>query len=327
MKINLLLLVGLLFTAGCPAAAQHEFPKARVTVRVIDEVGRPLEGVRIRLIFGAKHDAKSIVPVEGVTSNDGLFSGEGHSDGGYGTRIEKEGYYSSGLGAPKLVDIQDGRWVPWDPVVTTVLRRIGQPVALCAKRVQADVPLLNRPCGYDLEKGDWVAPHGSGVISDLIFLVTKDYTDRFNFKTEASVVFSNSQDGLVRMRAPEYAKYSSFRWERSAPEAGYQATHSIRFVNYHPSSGKRPERTFSTENENEEGYFLRLRSVEKNGIIIMANYGKITGDIIIEPRDSKSCLVLFTYYYNPVANDRNLEWNPQKNLLTGLPTRESPRGP
>lgn len=311
----------------CTVFAQTDFPKARVTARFVDEGGLALSGVKVTFIFGSATNANAIVSVRGVTGADGMFSAEGHSDGGYGVRIEKEGYYESGLAAPRLQEIQGGRWLPWDPVVTTTLRKIGQSVPLHAKIVRADVPLLDRNCGYDLEKGDWVSPHGKGVTSDLIFQISKRYTDRFDFSVKARVSFSNTRDGLVRMKAPDYARYSSFRWERFAPEDGYRAPHVIDFSNFHPGSGKSPERSFRTDNEREEGFFLRVRTVEEGGRIVSANYGKIVGDIMLEPRDTKTCAVMFTYYFNPAANDHNLEWDPARNFFSSLEPQEAPRWP
>lgn len=301
-------------------------PRARATVRVTDEQGRRVQGAEVTFTFFNPRTRQG-VPVMGLTDSNGEFSGEGFSDPKIGGQIQMNGYYPSGFPFEPFRDIEDNRWLPWNPLYETTLRKIGEPVALCAKIVQSDVPLLDQECGYDLEKGDWVVPHGKGVTADLIFKVAKDYTDRFNFKVKASVTFSHPADGLVRMAAPAYARYSHFRWERFAPETGYEALHAISYINYDPNSGKMPERTFRTQNDRLEGYFLRVRTIEKNGRIVSANYGKIVGDIRIDPRETKTCLVTFTYTFNPTANDRNQEWNTQKNLLEGLRRNETPQWP
>ena len=79
--------------------------------------------------------------------------------------------------------------------------------------------------------------------------------------------------------------------------------------------------------QQERGYFFRVRTAEENGRIISANYGKITGDIGIDPRDAKNCTVTFTYYLNPTSLDRNMECDPKRNLLQGLSWEENPREP
>ena len=36
---------------------------------------------------------------------------------------------------------------------------------------------------------------------------------------------------------------------------------------------------------------------------------------------------VFTYYFNPIPNDRNLEWDTKRNLFSGLTDMETPREP
>ena len=122
---------------------------------------------------------------------------------------------------------------------------------------------------------------------------------------------------------------SRSRWERAAPESGYVSSHQIRFVNRDPKDKIKSEITFDADEAatRKLGYFFRVRTVENGGKIISANYGKIVGDIAIDLRDSQTCRVSFTYYFNPQASDRNLEWDPKQNLLTGLSNLESPRQP
>jgi hypothetical protein len=61
--------------------------------------------------------------------------------------------------------------------------------------------------------------------------------------------------------------------------------------------------------------------------IVSANYGRINGDIGIDPRDTKTCMILFTYFLNPTSLDRNMEWDPKRNSLSGLSWEDSPRQP
>ena len=76
------------------------------------------------------------------------------------------------------------------------------------------------------------------------------------------------------------------------------------------------------------GYFFRIRSVVgENGEIVSAYYGKIQGDILVTPINSKSCLLRFTCYANPNSNDRNLEFDTRKNLQKGLQSFDEVREP
>lgn len=323
-KLPLSLLV--LWSLGIgPAFAQRQLPQVTVTAQVMDELAVPIAGASVKFIFGDAHNANAIIKLGGVTDSAGRFTGTGYSDGTFGASVTKEGYYVSGVSAPPLIDIVNGK--AQSVIGTSVLRPIGKPVALHAKRVQTEIPILNDPCGYDLEKGDWVSPHGRGEHSDLTFTARRDYKDWFNFTVEAEVTFAQPLDGFTRMKAPAYARNSIFRWERSAPETGYTAPHAIRFIMRDPKLNQFPERTFEINKDREQGYFFRVRTVEENGRIVAGNYGKITGDIEIEARNSKTCLVIFTYYYNPTSLDRNLEWDPKRNLLQGLSREETPTDP
>lgn len=76
-----------------------------------------------------------------------------------------------------------------------------------------------------------------------------------------------------------------------------------------------------------QNYFFRIRTVEQDGRIISANYGKIKGGLFLAPAHSKTCKVQLAYYLNPTPLDRNMEWNPKRNLFTGLSFEETPRDP
>lgn len=325
MKTKLLIFFGALLCVTA-AVQQIGWPLARLTVHVIGEQGEPIPGAEVKIGFREKLSDQNAWVV-GKTDNEGNFTAEGHSDKRLGGSVRKESFYESGTGWTIFKDPAFGKWQPWDSVTEVVLRPIGKPVALAAKHVQVDVPVLDQPCGYDLEKGDWVAPHGKGVKSDLIFKVSRDYTDRSNFKAEAEIIFAQPLDGFVRMKAPVYARTSAFGWDRSAPEKGYGAPEAIRFISRDRTTHVEREKTFDETKDREQGYFFRVRTLEENGKIIAINYGKITGDISIEPRGRKTCLIAFTYYFNPKSFDRNLEWDPKRNLLQGLSVSETPHDP
>ncbi len=52
-------------------------------------------------------------------------------------------------------------------------------------------------------------------------------------------------------------------------------------------------------------------ALDEHGNVKSALYGKIYGDFM-----------QFVYYLNPGANDRNVEFDPKHNLLTGLRSSE-----
>ncbi|MBA4136600.1 MAG: hypothetical protein C0518_04710 [Opitutus sp.] len=327
MKTKSLICLGALLGVAA-VKTQFELPLAKVTVRVLDEAQRPLPGAQVSLGFKNRLTSDDVF-VRGQTDADGRFTGEGGAGPtGVSNEITHEGYYQGWAPIPKFYEIDPlNHWKPWDQTYTTTLRRIGKPVPLLAKTLRKlEIPALGQSCGYDLEAGDWVAPWGKGKTSDFVFKATRDYRDWFNFAVEVELEFTQPKDGLLSMTWAEHGKHSSFRWERSAPETGYARPHLIRFINRDPRSGEHPTLTFDSSAK-DKGYFFRVRTVEKNGQIIAANYGKIVGDIGIEARDTKTCIIYFTYYLNPTSLDRNMEWDPTRNLLSGLSWEENPREP
>lgn len=303
-----------------------ERPIAKVTARIVDENGNPIADARVRFAFSGAMDDTAVVKVEGITDAQGEFTGEGHCRRDIGTSVTKDGYYESTVNLPKFKEHKDGKWQPLNPICETILRPIVKPVALYAKTVQTSVPALDESCGYDLEVGDWVAPYGKGFKSDFTFKAHRDFKDQFNFKVEAAMTFKQPDDGLLPMTSPAVARNSIFRWERFAPENGYTDSHNMYFINHDPRSGQKQEKNFDIT-KHDQGYFFRVRAVNQDGRIVSAHYGKITGDIAIDARDSKTCMITFTYYFNPTSLDRNLEWDTKHNLFGSLTDMESPREP
>jgi hypothetical protein len=327
MTLKSKLLICLSTLIGVGATVQKlGWPLARLNVHVIGEGGVPVNDANVTISFRERFSDRNAWAT-GKTDSQGNFAAEGHSDKRLGGSVGKVGYYDSGTGWIIFKDQDSGRWQPWGTTVDVILRPIGNPIPLAVKKVQEEVPALNQPCGYDLEIGDWTAPHGSGKRADLTFNIRSQFEDRSNFETEAEVTFAQRLDGLARMKSPAYARYSALRWERSASESGYVSLHKIHHRSRDVTTHVKRDRSFDQTKENEEGYFFRVRTVEENGRIVSANYGKITGDIAIDPRDSSTCSVMFTYYFNPTLLDRNVEWDPNRNLLSTTGTASPPGAP
>jgi hypothetical protein len=304
---------------------QREFQKSKVTVIVFDESHKPVSGTKVTLFYCEARNPNAIVKVEGLTDKEGKFIGEGYCSGSYGVDIRKDGFYPSGLGAPQLTNIVDGKWLPWNPTCETILRPIGKPVALYAKTVNIQIPVLNEPCGFDLEAGDWVSPYGNGMKKDFIFTIHQDWRAFQNYDVLGELAFKNPLDGFQNAPQFEVGKYSEFKWEREAPKNDYQPKFQLQ-NSWHGDKGI--TRSFKFKDGVWEGYFFRVRTVEQDGQIVSTHYGKIRGGIAVYP-DNKSGKpkIVFTYYFNPTPNYRNLEWDTKKNLFGGLTDMETPSEP
>jgi len=305
---------------GVAAVSQQVgWPLAKLTVRVIGEQGEPIPGAKVKIGFREKlsdRDARAI----GETDARGEFTAEGYSDMRLLSGASKEGYYASSSPSTVFKQPTLDKWQPWNPVEEIILRPIGEPIPLYVKSGWFEIPVIGEPCGYDLYKGDWVTPHGNGLDSDLIFNLQRRYGSRDDFEVNVELHFSKPLDGIREIELPAIGRNSAFKWPRTAPETGYERTLTTRFAH-------KPGATFEKTASEDQAYFFRVRTVEQNGRIISALYGKIKGGLQLAPSNSKTCKVRLTYYLNPKSLDRNLEWDPKRNLLQGLSREETPAAP
>jgi hypothetical protein len=273
----------------------------------------------VRFAFSGATDDNAIVKVEGTTDLKGEFVGEGYCRREFGTSVTKDSYYESTVNLPKFTEHKDGKWQPWNPIAETVLRPVGQTIALYAKSGWIEIPIAGKPCGYDLDKGDWVTPYGKGMVADLVFDLERRYVSRDDFDVNVELKFSKPLDGIQEVKWPEIGRDSVFKWPREAPENEY-----ISILKTTLTSSRHGYKANATE---KQAYFIRVRTVEQDGKIVSARYGKIRGGFELAPSNSKTCKVKLSYYYNPTSLDRNLEWDTKRDLFSGLSDMETPREP
>lgn len=303
------------------AAVALNFPRIRFTVHVIGEDGEPIPGVQTSYNFNQDSSTEDkIIQVTEVTDSNGNFTTEGYSRYGIvaGQPLIKDGYYPGTPGLPPFRGVKDGHWQPWDGTYTTVLRKIENPIPMYAKVYNVDIPIIGQPCGYDLEVGDWIGPYGKGRVADFIFTLQRQYQNYFNFDVSVALTFPNSGDGIQVTELPKEFDNSMFKWPRLAPEDGYQPTMTLRFA----ETGGTPTQNNVTQGE---VYFFRVRTVEQNGKIVSALYGKINAGLGLSPGHSKTCKIQLYYYLNPTPNDRNMEYG--GTLFKNLSEFDVPRAP
>lgn len=297
----------------------YGYPTARITIKALDENGTPMEGMPTSVTFQQGRD--KYVSEKGFTGIDGLFTASSENlvdDVAFGVR--KDGYYES-VGRYRFTMPQGGlsapRWLPWNPEVTLVMRKIENPVAMYARDTRRprmmDIPVVGKEVGFDLIEYDWIAPYGKGKQPDFIFKAEKSYKDDYDFEVSLALMFPNKFDGIQLVK--EDRRYGSrLKLPRHAPLNGYQSKLS-KFVKRIP--GKPREDDIKEDNN----YIFRVRSEEKDGKLIKAMYGKIQGDISVGPRAGGTVAIGFKYYLNPDYT-RNLEFDPKQNLFKNLKSTE-----
>jgi hypothetical protein len=306
MKTKTLLCLAILQLSLLPCPAQSKW---KLTLKVVDEDGKPVRGAEASVAEAAA----TSIPF-GKTRAGGRYSASGTSWGPlleYGAR--KKGYYPTEWLRWMPSGETNGQWLPWNPELPVLLRKIGHPTAMYARRLEIRIPEANRPIGLDLMEGAWVAPYGTGIHADFLLELTKRVTDLEDFEVSLTLSFPKEGDGIQEYPVPDYARQCTLRLPALAPEDGYRPT-------WTRTEGRQPGRAAYGIPDPDRNFYFRVRSVTVNGKVLRGFYGKIYGDIKFLGK------LQFTYYLNPDGT-RNVEFDPKKNLFQKLKPLEEPRWP
>ena len=289
---------------------------ARITLKVADESGKAIPHARVGISFliftkgGKDSETKEDA---GYTNSEGLFSASALADNHVGFNVIKDGYYVS-LGSYKFKESSLGRWQPWNPEITIVLRKKENPVPMYARDTSESIlrmPQINKNVGFDLAEFDWVAPYGKGKHADFIFKLEGTFVNEDIYDMTLTISFSEKHDGIQTIEEDRYTG-SVFNLPRFAYETGY-VNKLIKFRK--EAKKKLIEDNFKERNN----YMFRVRSEERDGKLLRAMYGKILGDIKFYPKSSSTAVIIMKYYLNPDYT-RNLEYG--GNLFKNLPSLE-----
>jgi hypothetical protein len=283
-----------------------------VQVTVVGDDGSPISGAEVNVAFLGYSGAEDRIVK--ATEDEGRYTATGTAALRINVAVEKDGYYRSYIERLSRKKDHD---------LPVVLRRKGNQRALHARKAFLYFPVNRTWLGYDLQVGDWVAPHGTGKVVDA----------EFRCDTEKTVFMDGK--GRFEIRFPEGGGL-----HRVSTDAGYLPRSRMKMPHAAPGDGyepilKRAEESFRNRNaEADIGYFFRSRVfLDPEGRVVSAHYGKILEDIRFSPRESgwhvshrkmpkHFATVWFTYYFNPTPNDRNLEFDPEQNLFDSLEPNE-----
>jgi hypothetical protein len=310
------------------ADVRHPF---QMTFQVVDDASQPIADVKVGVSTfhhwepGEGFGRDISQQFSGVTNKDGLVTVRGESLRAlvrFGAML-KEGYYAGEDGMLRFKEVKDGRWEPWNTSAKIVMKRVIAPTPMYARQIGAGVPLevpaVNRPYGFDLMAADWVSPHGKGKVSDLIFTlkeIVKFSSSDQPFDYVLAVTFPKRGDGIQSVLEAPHS--SGFRLPRYAPENGYEPEMSKRMARVAGQAA------MINETREDQNYFFRVRTIlDEQGRVKSALYGKISGDIAF----GVNRVLRFTYYLNPTSLDRNMEFDPQRNLFEGVPSLEQVKAP
>ena len=311
-QTNIFILSVFILLAGqhCVYPQITPYPRAKLTVKVVDEEGAPLSNALVRIgFFEGKMNT-------GVTDSNGLFGAEGNSkEGDANYYAEKEGYYSSrydyrysGNISPRGGFYLSNKWQPWAPTNVVILKPIKNPVPMYVKRVETHLQEPEKAIGYDLTVGDWIAPYGKGVVADMLLEINRRVTNWKDYESKLKVTFSNPGDGLYRLGVLPTLEGSMLKSPHEAPETGYQ--NEIIWRKDRIPAKDESGRDEQIKEASEYGACIfRVRTViDEQGKVTKAMYGKILPCLEFDPRESSGAFLRFTYYLNP-SGTRDLEFN------------------
>ncbi len=321
------------FVVALIGEAAIALPVAKMTIKVTDEVGNPIIGAEAGVMFfePANNGPGTVTKtVSDVTNVDGTVVIEGKGQQAVDYYSKMEGYYTSAYWSKKFTGVSGvvgfRRWEPWNPTLDVILKKIKDPVPLYALQLKIqEIPVVGEFIGFDLERRDWVVPHGKGLVKDFLFkLERKRVASRKDYDATLTLKFSNPADGIQSFYANPN-EGSQFKSSYHAPSNNYDDKFIL-------EKKRLPDKRYSSSQLNprlDQNFYFRVRTeVDDEGNIISARYGKIYGPIRLGGfLKMDTGFFGMTYYLNPNDNDTNIEFDMKKNLFKGLSDDEKVRGP
>jgi hypothetical protein len=263
-------------------------PVAKVTVKVVDTRGEPIEEADVRTFFktpkgygeGAGYNGHII---NGKTDKKGFFVSKRKTAGTFGVEAYKKNYYSSNH--KRTFENYDNylfykRWLPWNPTIEIVLREKRNPMKMYSKGTgYIKVPVQNQPVGYDLVEGDWVEPYGKGKIKDFIINFSSEDRGIDDWRAEYTLSFSNKGDGM-QVYEPDPMIQSEFKLPYEAPVEGYLIKKLNKYARYFNEFDPKKD-AMNTNIKRKRTYIFRVRTkTSENGNVTGGMYGLMSRDII-----------------------------------------------
>ena len=285
-------------------------------VTVLDEEGKPIEGANVEFAY-VGYDEDDYREDASLSDKNGVVKSNGNAILRIHLEVTKAGYYTTSCHKSKGTELSKGK----NHDLNIVLRKKVKPIPLYARKVIVKLPVNDKKCGYDLKVADWLPPYGKGEIADLFFKGSKSIESADKWKTQIEITFPNKKDGIQKDMLLK--PLSEFKSTRISPVKGYATSKKV--------IRQKNEESGYKGSTNIANYLLRVRSkVDGKGKLEQCHYVKLTEAFKLYVGVQQPDLppaIGFTYYFNPTPNDRNLEFDPEKNLFKKLEHDEQVRQP
>lgn len=284
--------------------------EAMICLQIRDDRGEPVPDASVCAAFDRLPRPQSVY---GKTDTNGTCIVKGKTNGlKVVFLVGKDGYYGSRMEISyvpmgKEHDVKDGKWQPYGAVENIELRKIRNPAHLSAAFIREfnKTTAINAWIGFDMEKHDFVQPHGKGEIADFevffdwdgrCFADYRGMAKKLRFSGEFSGYYPCAANAISEFKGP----YSAL------PDAVYRqdADFFERVVIDPDACERRYERKTFDESK---CWVVRSRcKVDAEGNLVSAHYSVINN--IEFGYDKGGVVSLFVMgAYNPIPNDTNLE--------------------
>ncbi len=287
---------------------------ASMTLHVVDSRTNAVQDADVSLNFVFHDDTGTIA--FGRSDQDGRFTVQQRCTGPVEYSAEKPGYYRTDgefdFYKPLEPCVADGRWLPWNPQITVLLKEKRKPTPMFAKSGRVTFPEQDKRIGYDFMLGDFLPPYGRGRYADLVFeysFVPGKSGHYADFTRQLHITTSGGNDGLMMLDADPLTEMIS---AYEAPEEGY--VKELKLLRVRTPTNIVEEIVFPKD----KYIIFRSRTMmDDNGTITNAHYGKIYGPLSYggSLQNTNGFSADLTSYINPTPNSRNIEFDVSKNLF------------
>lgn len=286
--------------------AEADGAKMKMTFVVVDNDNNAVSNAWIQGGMYCDTGASMGTEFAGYTDGSGRFTISGKTTGRVVYSITKENFYQTSSEydfARKepgyTPTVNKGKWQPYGLEYTVMIKRIYAATAKPFSFGYITVPAFGQWMGFDLEIFDLCPPYGKGIQKDVLLRYVFDRDPIVRGKTYASMEMSFTNNPHAGAYILKKDGWSDFQ---SCYVADTNNTFSIKSFKY--ESSRTREEIFKNEDFPEDSYivFRTRTSVDRDGNLISAHYGKIYGGWDY-PRQLHFGGTLF----NSIPNDPNLE--------------------
>jgi hypothetical protein len=317
--------------ASCQQVSEQNY---EIKAEVTHEDGSPVEGAKLSALYLKPVSESPILMGKPTPTEISETDVTGHAVLKYkslptpsgGVAFGKKGYYGSSY--PNVHWKSTGKFEDgsWQTEIKAVLKAVKNPIPMHANsmigRVEKYifVPEPNKDYGYDLLMAQPLPPLGTGKIADFVFRVEGSYIQIDTHDLVLKVNFRDKDEGIIEFLTPERSNLHELHMDGSflisqyvVPESGYKRT-----LDRHSKQNGASD-TLTRDLSPKRNFYFRTRiKRDSESQIISSHYGKIYGDFDFRRGNMENGFIASfgwaATYFNPTPNDRNVEFDPKRNL-------------